>query len=449
MSEAAISSTKSSAHRRQLMERSPIIGWLFHFRVSALLTVLGLLDYMMISHAYYSTIAKGATVQLVFGFEYAILITMVVNTMIKYILHGAEMRADSPWENKAVFLLYTELVVGLIRVVLYVLFVVIMVRIYTLPLFAFRPMYYTMRNFKKALNDVILSRRAINNMNTLYPDATAEELSQSDSICIICREDMVHSSKKLPCGHIFHTACLRSWFQRQQTCPTCRLNILRTTSRPATANVQNDPNVNPPNPVIPEANPNQAAPNNVPPAGLNPFANLVPPQGIIFPHPPQAFIPPFPMMPPFMMPPPMPPNLDTLTEEELKLLEGNEKKNVEARIKLLRNVQLMLDASFALMNQYSAISANLVANETNVAATSETTTAGKTAKVSSPTVDTNMPSTSADAKKRNQEDLIKIEDLGSDDQDEIINANFTETSETNELRRRRLQKFQQTEQKNE
>lgn len=36
------------------------------------------------------------------------------------------------------------------------------------------------------------------------------------------------ASKKLPCNHIFHTSCLRSWFQRQQTCPTCRLNILRT-----------------------------------------------------------------------------------------------------------------------------------------------------------------------------------------------------------------------------
>lgn len=43
------------------------------------------------------------------------------------------------------------------------------------------------RNFKKAFNDVILSRRAIRNMNTLYPDATVEELSQSDNICIICR----------------------------------------------------------------------------------------------------------------------------------------------------------------------------------------------------------------------------------------------------------------------
>lgn len=34
------------------------------------------------------------------------------------------------------------------------------------------------------------------------------------------------AAKKLPCNHIFHTSCLRSWFQRHQTCPTCRLDIL-------------------------------------------------------------------------------------------------------------------------------------------------------------------------------------------------------------------------------
>lgn len=127
------------------MERSPVIGWLFHIRVSSLLTILGLLDYYLIAYAYHSTVTKGATVQLVFGFEYAILITMVINAAIKYILHAAELRSDTPWENKAVFLLYTELIIGFIRVVLYVIFVVLMVKIYTLPLFAFRPMYYTMR----------------------------------------------------------------------------------------------------------------------------------------------------------------------------------------------------------------------------------------------------------------------------------------------------------------
>ena len=127
------------------MERSPVIGWIFHLRVAGLLSVLGILDYMLILYAYQSTLAKGATVQLVFGFEYAILITMVANTMIKYVLHAAELRSESPWENKAVFLLYTELVVGLIRVILYIVFVFLMVKIYTLPLFAFRPMYYTIR----------------------------------------------------------------------------------------------------------------------------------------------------------------------------------------------------------------------------------------------------------------------------------------------------------------
>lgn len=73
------------------------------------------------------------------------------------------------------------------QVTLYVAFVAIMVRIYTLPLFAFRPMYYTMRNFKKAFHDIVMSRRAIRNMNTLYPDATPEELAAADNVCIICR----------------------------------------------------------------------------------------------------------------------------------------------------------------------------------------------------------------------------------------------------------------------
>ena len=35
-----------------------------------------------------------------------------------------------------------------------------------------------------------MSRRAIRNMNTLYPDATPEELAAADNVCIICREEM-------------------------------------------------------------------------------------------------------------------------------------------------------------------------------------------------------------------------------------------------------------------
>ena len=62
-----------------------------------------------------------------------------------------------------------------------------------------------------------------------YPDATPDDLDSANNVCIICREEMVTRCKKLPCNHIFHMACLRSWFQRQQTCPTCRMDVLSQT----------------------------------------------------------------------------------------------------------------------------------------------------------------------------------------------------------------------------
>ncbi|KOB78125.1 Synoviolin-like protein [Operophtera brumata] len=107
----------------------------------------------------------------------------------KYALHAIDSRWETPWENKAAVLLYTELAINFFKVLLYIGFVAVMVRIYTLPLFAFRPM-----SFKKAYNDVVLSRRAIRNMNTLYPDATPAELAAADNECIICREEM-HTGK--------------------------------------------------------------------------------------------------------------------------------------------------------------------------------------------------------------------------------------------------------------
>jgi len=84
----------------------------FFFPPLALLTMLGALDLNFVGHAYQSTITKGASVQLVFGFEYAILLTIVVNITIRYALHTIDLNSENPWDNKAVFLLYTELVMG-------------------------------------------------------------------------------------------------------------------------------------------------------------------------------------------------------------------------------------------------------------------------------------------------------------------------------------------------
>lgn len=45
-------------------------------------------------------------------FQYAILMTMVLTTFIKYTLHTVDLQSENPWDNKAVYMLYTELFTG-------------------------------------------------------------------------------------------------------------------------------------------------------------------------------------------------------------------------------------------------------------------------------------------------------------------------------------------------
>ncbi|XP_064359355.1 E3 ubiquitin-protein ligase synoviolin isoform X2 [Dromaius novaehollandiae] len=377
----------------------------FPFPFPALMVLLGILDFLFVSHAYHSILTRGASVQLVFGFEYAILMTMVLTIFIKYVLHSIDLQNENPWDSKAVYMLYTELFTGFIKVLLYMAFMTIMIKVHTFPLFAIRPMYLAMRQFKKAVTDAIMSRRAIRNMNTLYPDATPEELQAMDNVCIICREEMVTGAKRLPCNHIFHTSCLRSWFQRQQTCPTCRMDVLRA-SLPAQSPPPPEPpeQAQPPPQAPPVPQPPNFAQGILPPfpPGMFPFW---PPVGPFPPVPgaqppssaenagaasspasagtarpgdaaagseaaPTGAVPGLPFPPPWMgMPwpplfgfPPMPvppAGFAGLTEEELRAMEGHDRQNLEARLQCLQNIHTLLDAAMLQINQYLTVLATI------------------------------------------------------------------------------------------
>ncbi|XP_045573802.1 E3 ubiquitin-protein ligase synoviolin isoform X2 [Salmo salar] len=477
--------------RVDFMERSPNISWVFHFRVFSLMVLLGILDFLFVNHACHSIITRGASVQLVFGFE-----------------------SDNPWDNKAVYMLYTELFTGFIKVLLYMAFMTIMIKVHTFPLFAIRPMYLAMRQFKKAVTDAIMSRRAIRNMNTLYPDATPEDLLASDNVCIICREEMVTGAKKLPCNHIFHSSCLRSWFQRQQTCPTCRMDVLRASNPnqpPTPAPAQ------PPAPAAPANAPVPGPPGNVGPGmmphfppGLfpfwGPFPGAAPPAGAPgapgatdapgateaaqtqgagtgqstgastvgaapapggpmpgFPFP--SFPPPpFPSAPWLTMPPPPPfvssmppppPALSTMSEAELRELEQEGRRGLEARLRCLHNIHTLLDAAMLNIHHYLTTVATLTPPQ------SETSSAAGEASGSSP------PSTSAETQENQENDsqsstaaeleavngatgfsqpdsttLVDSEDKRDEEEGEEVG----EDGEPNpsELRRRRLRKLETT-----
>ncbi|KAG6469960.1 hypothetical protein ZIOFF_070899 [Zingiber officinale] len=54
---------------------------------------------------------------------------------------------------------------------------------------------------------------------------TAEE---PDS-CSICLQDFGTTTRVLamPCGHLFHAACLKKWLVRNCSCPLCRFSLLQ------------------------------------------------------------------------------------------------------------------------------------------------------------------------------------------------------------------------------
>lgn len=169
------------------------------------------------------------------------------------------------WEEKGRWVFYLDLTTGkgfvvgcdlrnanrildFFKLFLYLTFFCVLCMFYGMPIHIIRDVALTIRSFYKRIHDFVRYRQATKDMNERYPDATSEEVARED-VCIICREDMRAwrsgaqdangpprppptaldertRPKKLPCGHILHFACLRSWLERQQNCPTCRRPVL-------------------------------------------------------------------------------------------------------------------------------------------------------------------------------------------------------------------------------
>ena len=160
-----------------------------------------------------------------------------------------EMELDIPgWEEKGRWIFYLDLITDFCKLVVYLTFFSILFTFYGLPIHILRDVVLTIRSFARRIMDFVRYRNATRDMNERYPDATAEEVARED-VCIICREEMAPwqppadqavpgrpagapriperlRPKKLPCGHILHFTCLRSWLERQQNCPTCRRPVI-------------------------------------------------------------------------------------------------------------------------------------------------------------------------------------------------------------------------------
>ncbi|KAL8914046.1 MAG: hypothetical protein Q9171_001297 [Xanthocarpia ochracea] len=243
-----------------------------------------------------------------FAFEFAVLTILSLSTTARYALSLYETavikrqiaqgrqqlrhRVDNPlseeeangteidaagWEEKGQWVFYLDIATDFFKLVLYLTFFCVLCMFYGMPIHIIRDVALTIRSFYKRIRDFVQYKQATRDMNARYPDATAEEIERED-VCIICRENMTvwqnpstgpapeerqpvderQRAKKLPCGHLLHFACLRSWLERQQICPTCRTPVLGNNTEPSNPN----PGARPHARGAPRAN-------NPPPAGAN------------------------------------------------------------------------------------------------------------------------------------------------------------------------------------
>ncbi|XP_033972183.1 E3 ubiquitin-protein ligase AMFR-like [Trematomus bernacchii] len=167
-----------------------------------------------------------------FSFMAAECLLVTVRTghvIMRYSIHLWDLNHPGTWENKGTYVYYTDFVMELAM-----LFLDLMHHIHMLlfgniwlsmaSLVIFMQLRYLFHEVQRRVRRHKNYLRVINNMEARFAVATAEELTANDDDCAICWDTMV-TARRLPCGHLFHNSCLRSWLEQDTSCPTCRTSL--------------------------------------------------------------------------------------------------------------------------------------------------------------------------------------------------------------------------------
>lgn len=155
-------------------------------------------------------------------------LTFVISVITRFIVLTYDLRPNSILENSASISYYTDLLFSMAMLFIELLHhshllivghasVIIrgisLMKIHTL-LIEIRRRY---RRHKHYLLVVQL-------MESNFPVASQEDIECFSDECAICWDGM-ETARKLPCGHLFHNSCLRSWLEQDTSCPTCRTSF--------------------------------------------------------------------------------------------------------------------------------------------------------------------------------------------------------------------------------
>ncbi|KAK3086154.1 hypothetical protein FSP39_014404 [Pinctada imbricata] len=255
--------TQLAKDRFEYLSFSPATPRITHGKLLALLFVLLCSTGNLIIISCLVGLQAGITIFAFLAAECFILGIRILHVLVRYVIHLWDMNTPSVWENRSLYVYYTEL--GFELAVLSVdfghhLHMLLWGNIFLsmASLIICMQLRFLFYEFKRRLQRHKNYRRVVRNMEARFSMATQEDIQQNNDNCAVCWEKM-DTARKLPCGHLFHNACLRSWLEQDTSCPTCRTSLNEGQDQDPNSNVPNERGAAPN--VIPGVLPQHAANN--------------------------------------------------------------------------------------------------------------------------------------------------------------------------------------------
>ncbi|OBS60026.1 hypothetical protein A6R68_08851 [Neotoma lepida] len=160
----------------------------------------------------------------------SLLVTVrTAHVILRYVIHLWDLSHEGTWEGKGTYVYYTDFVMELTLLSLDLMHHIHMLLFGNIwlsmaSLVIFMQLRYLFHEVQRRIRRHKNYLRVVGNMEARFAVATPEELAVNNDDCAICWDSM-QAARKLPCGHLFHNSCLRSWLEQDTSCPTCRMSL--------------------------------------------------------------------------------------------------------------------------------------------------------------------------------------------------------------------------------
>ncbi|XP_054709859.1 E3 ubiquitin-protein ligase AMFR-like [Uloborus diversus] len=212
--------------RCEYLSFSPATPKWTHCRVLMLLFGILMMSFSLFGICIFVGLHAGINTFAFMAAECSLVSVRTLYVITRYAIYLLDATHEGAWEKRASYVYYTELGFELAALVVdffHHLHMLIWGNIFLsmaslVIAMQLRCLFYEIKHRLKKYKNYL---KIVKHMECNYPMATAEELEKNNDACAICW-DHLDLARKLPCGHLFHNSCLRSWLEQDTSCPTCR-----------------------------------------------------------------------------------------------------------------------------------------------------------------------------------------------------------------------------------